>query len=115
EPRGFARRGAAGFRRRMLRMEQVYGIRHLVLAEGWGIRRAAREFGISRNTVRRYLQGAEPGVRRRTARARPVLEPVRARLDELLTSAPAWTYGKQRLTATRLHQLLVAEGHTIGA
>ena len=28
--------------------------------------------------------------------------------------APRWTGGKQRLTAARLHQLLVEEGHTVG-
>ena len=95
-------------------MEEVYGIRHLVLAEGWGIRRAAREFGVSRNTVRRYLAGAEPGVRKPAARGRPVLERVRARIDAILDDSKAWTRGKQRLTATRLHQILVDEGHAVG-
>src|SRR5581483_5716636 len=88
--------------------------RHLVLAEGWGVRRAAREFGISRNTVRRYLAGAEPGVRKRAARPRPVLERVRGRLDEILEDSKAWTQGKQRLTATQLHRMLVGEGHAVG-
>lgn len=96
-------------------MEQVYGVRHLVLAEGWGIRRAAREFGISRNTVRRYLAGAAPGVRKRSARPRPVLERVRARMEEILADSPRWTQGKQRLTATRLHAMLVEDGHEVGA
>ena len=95
-------------------MEQVYGVRHLVLVEGWGIRRVAREFGLSRNTVRRYLAGAAPGVRQAPVRARPVLERVRARLDAVLAEAPRWTHGKQRLTATRLHQLLAAEGQVVG-
>jgi transposase len=98
----------------MLRMEQVYTIRHLVLAEGWSIRRVARELGLSRVTVRRYLAGAEPGVRTPSARSRPVLERVRPRLDALLAEAPQWTQGKQRLTATRLHALLVEEGHRVG-
>lgn len=96
-------------------MEQVYGIRHLVLAEGWTIRRVAREFKVSRNTVRRYLAGAEPGVRKPAARARPVLDGVRERIDAILAEAPAWTQGKQRLTATQLHRLLVGEGHAVGA
>jgi hypothetical protein len=30
----------------MLRVEQVHAIRHLVLAEGLGVRRVAREFGV---------------------------------------------------------------------
>jgi len=95
-------------------MEQVHAIRHLVLAEGWGVRRVAREFGVSRNTVRRYLAGAEPGVRKRSARPRPVLERVRARMDEILEDSPRWTQGKQRLTATRLHGMLVEAGHEVG-
>jgi hypothetical protein len=70
---------------------------------------------VSRNTVRRYLKGAEPGVRRPAARGRPVLERVRARIDELLDGSKTWTQGKQRLTATQLHRMLVDEGHSVGA
>src|SRR5690606_34902910 len=29
-------------------------------------------------------------------------------------SSPRWTGGKQRLTAARLHEMLVAEGHVVG-
>ena len=96
-------------------MEAGHGIRPLVLAEGWGIRRAAREFGVSRNTVRRYLAGAEPGVRKPAERARPVFESVRSRIDEILADSARWTQGKQRLTATQLHRMLVGEGHAVGA
>src|SRR5437870_6803961 len=99
----------------MLRMEEVGTIRHLVLAEGWTIRRVARELRVSRNTIRRYLAGAEPGRRKQVVRVRPVLGRVQARLDALLAEAPQWTQGKQRLTATRLHRLLVEEGHAVGA
>src|SRR5881397_656044 len=98
----------------MLRMEEVGTIRHLVLAEGWRIRRVARELRVSRNTIRRYLAGAEPGVRTPVVRARPVLggcSPGSRHWPE----APQWTQGKQRLTATRLHRLLVEEGHAVGA
>jgi len=96
-------------------MEQVGTIRHLVLAEGWTIRRVARELRVSRNTVRRYLAGAEAGMRKPAARGRPVLERVQARLEALLAEAPRWTHGKQRLTAMRLHGLLREEGHAVGA
>ena len=96
-------------------MDEVGTIRRLVLAEGWTIRRVARELRVARNTVRRYLTGAEPGVRKAAVRARPVLARVRARVDALLTEAPQWTQGKQRLTATRLHRLLLEEGHVVGA
>jgi predicted transcriptional regulator len=48
----------------MLRMDQVHVIRHKVLIEGQSIRRVARELGLSRLTVRKYLDCPEP-VRRR--------------------------------------------------
>ena len=47
----------------MLRMDQVHVIRHKVLVEGLSIRRVAREMGVSRNTVRKYLKVSEPGRR----------------------------------------------------
>lgn len=95
-------------------MDQVHVVRHKVLVEGRKIRCVAREMGIARNTVRRYLKRAEP-VRIETApRARPVLDKVGARIEAVLTESPRWTGGKQRLTATRLHAMLVAEGHQIG-
>jgi hypothetical protein len=36
---------------------------------------------------------------------------VGARLEAVLTESAEWTGAKQQLTATRLHELLVAEGH----
>ena len=44
----------------MLRMDQVHVIRHKVLVEGRSIRKTAKELGVSRNTVRRYLKISEP-------------------------------------------------------
>jgi transposase len=97
----------------MLAMDQVYVIRHKVLVEGMPVRRVARQMGVSRNTVRRYVDGAEPSIRKPVERKRPVSDGVRPRLEALLDDAPRWTGGKQRLTATRLHQMLVAEGHHV--
>lgn len=98
----------------MLRVDQIYVVRHKVLVEGVPVRRVAREMGIGRNTIRRYLEGAEPEVRKPTARPRPVLERVRGRLDELLEESPRWTGGKQRLTATQLWRMLRAEKYEVG-
>jgi transposase len=96
-------------------MEEVYVVRHRVHAEGVPIRQVAREMGISRNTVRRYLHGAEAGVGKpRGVEGRPVLDAVRPRAEEILGYAPRWTGGKQRLTGARLHQLLRAEGIDVG-
>ncbi len=95
-------------------MDQVFVVRHKVLIEGRSARQVAAELGISRNTVRRYVEGAEP-TRKPTARPAPVLEAIRPRVEALLGDAPRWTGGKQRLTATQLHRMLRAEGHQVGA
>jgi transposase len=99
----------------MLRVDQVHVIRHKVLVEGRSQRQVAKEFGISRVTVRKYVEESVP-VRKETGpRGRPVWEKVGPRLETLLTESKAWTGGKQQLTATRLHELLVGEGHRVGA
>lgn len=95
-------------------MDQVHVIRHKVLVEKQSQRRVAREMGVSRVTVRRYVEGGTPGERKTPARAAPVLDRVRPRLDELLAEAPKWTAGKQRLTAARLWQMLREEGYAVG-
>jgi len=95
-------------------MDQVYVVRHKVLVEGLSARKVARELGISRNTVKRYVEGAEPGGRQPVARPSPALDGVRGRMEELLADSPRWTGGKQRLTATQLHRMVVAEGHRVG-
>jgi transposase len=99
----------------MLRMDQVHVVRHKVLVEGRSQRAVARELGLARVTVRKYLDEAAP--ERKTAavsRPRPVWDAVAARLHALLAESVRWTGGKQRLTAMRLHALLVAEGHRVG-
>jgi transposase len=95
-------------------MDQVHVIRHQVLVEGRSQRRVAREFGISRLTVRKYVGEAVPRRKETVPRARPVWEAVQARVETLLTESAQWTGGKQRLTATRLHELLRAEGQQVG-
>ena len=95
-------------------MDQVYVIRHKVLVEKQSVRRVARELGVSRNTVRRYVEGAQPCVRAPVARSSPVKSKLLPRVEQILGEAPKWTGGKQRLTSVRLHELLLAEGHRIG-
>lgn len=71
--------------------------------------------GLARVTVRKYLEQVAP-VRRPEATTRPrqVWDAVAERVQTLLAESVRWTGGKQRLTATRLHELLVGEGHTVG-
>ena len=98
----------------MLGMEQVHVIRHKVLVEGQSIRRVAREMGVSRNTVRKYLGQSEPARREGTPRGRPVWERVWARIERLLEEWAGRTTSKQRITGTRVHRQLVEEGLKVG-
>src|SRR5687768_2051088 len=97
----------------MLRMDQVHVVRHKVLIEGRTQRQVARELGISRVTVKKYLSQTAPAYDT-ASRWRPVWEKVEPRIEALLAESTGWTGGKQRLTATRLHQMLQAEGQAVG-
>ena len=96
-------------------MDQVHVVRHKVLVEGRSQRAVARELGLARVTVRKYLDQAAPARKSEAApRPRPVWDAVAERVQALLAESVRWTGGKQRLTATRLHELLLAEGHRVG-
>lgn len=95
-------------------MDQVHVIRHKVLVDGRSQRQVAKEFGISRVTVRKYLEEAVPIRKEAAPRVRPVWDKVGPRLEGLLAESAHWTGGKQQLTATRLHELLIGEGHHVG-
>ena len=95
-------------------MDQVHVVRHKVLVEGRTQRAVARELGLARVTVRKYLEQTAPGRTETTARPRPVWDAVATRVQAVLTDSIRWTAGKQRLTATRLHAMLVAEGARVG-
>src|SRR5215204_4755066 len=99
----------------MLRMDQVHVIRHKVLLEGKSVRSVAKEMGVSRNTVAKYLKNPEP--RRRVARKRkraPVTEMVAPRIEEILSEWSGRTTPKQRITGARIHRQLVEEGYEVG-
>ena len=93
----------------MLKVEDYEVIRRKVLAEGWGIRRAARELGHSRKTVRKALEhSVPPGYVRKAEPSRPVVDPFRGVILSYLEadrSAPR----KQRHTAQRVYERLAAE------
>lgn len=95
-------------------MDQVHVIRHKVLVEGQSIRAVAREMGFSRNTVRKYLRESEPVRRERGPRARPALDRVAERIDELQEEWSRRTSAKQRVTGSRIHRQLLEEGYEIG-
>jgi transposase len=95
-------------------MDQVHVIRHKVLIERRSQRAVAKEPGISRLTVRKYVEQAAPIRVEKEPRARPTWTKTHERLETLLETAPEWTDKKQQLTATRLHDLLIQEGHRVG-
>jgi len=95
-------------------MDQVHVIRHAVLVQGRSVRSVARELGISRNTVKKYLSVTEPLRIETAARARPVYEKVRKRLGELLDDWSSRTTKKQRITGSRLHRQVIEEDFQVG-
>ena len=98
----------------MLRMDQVHVVRHKVLVERRSERQVAREMGISRNTVRKYVEVSEPVRQEETPRPRPVLERVRERVEALLEEWQERTTRKQRITGSRILRQLREEGYEVG-
>ena len=98
----------------MLRMDEVMVIRYQVMNEERSIRSVAKEMGVSRNTVRRYLKRPEPVREEESPRRRPVLGPVAPRIDEWLEEWKPRTTGKQRITGMRIVQPLREEGYRVG-
>jgi predicted transcriptional regulator len=97
-------------------MDQVHVVRHKVLVEGWTQRSVARELGLARVTVRKYVAQAAPTRKLETApRPRPVWDAVAERVQALLAESVRWTGGKQRLTATRLHELATRQARHSGS
>jgi transposase len=97
-------------------MDLVAVIRHKVLTERVPVREVSRQLGLSRNTVRRYARArAVPLPRPETPRPAPAREAIAADAQALWDARATFTAGKQRLTATRLHELLRERGHEVSA
>ncbi len=97
----------------MLGVMDIYALRRKVLVEGKSQRSVAREMGLARDTVRRYLETPTPE-RQERRRSSPVMDRVRPRLEQLLEEWAPRTTDKQRITGRRLHRQLREEGYEVG-
>ena len=99
-------------------MEVYARIRRAVQVDGMSIREAAREFGLSRKTIRKMLQfSLPPGYQRKKPVARPKLGPWLGIIDQILADDQSQPK-KQRHTAKRIFDRLKTEhgfggGYTI--
>jgi transposase len=92
----------------MLTMDQYSLIRTAIRVHGKSIRSIMRDFGFHRQTIRKALQGFEPGYTRKVPPISPVMDPYKEMiivwLDEDKLSPQ-----KQRHTARRVYTRLVEE------
>ena len=95
-------------------MEQVHVIRHKHFAEGQSVRQIAREMGLNRRTVRKYLREPEPRREEAADRRQPVRSVVGPRIEALLDEWRPRLVGKHRLTSPRVHRELIEEGFVVG-
>ena len=94
-------------------MESISKIRRWILREGQSIRSVARTTGLSRNTIKKYLKEASPPSYQRQA------PPVRHKLCNGFDLRLQELFGqdlkrprRERRTAQKLYEQLVAEGYT---
>jgi transposase len=89
---------------------EVYArVRRAVQVDGMSIRRAAREFGLSRKTIRKMMQfSLPPGYERKKPVERPKLGPWLGIIDQILVTDESEPK-KQRHTAKRIWDRLKAE------
>ena len=100
-------------------MEVYARIRRAVQVDGMSIRQAAREFGLSRKTIRKMMQfSLPPGYERKKPVVRPKLGPWLGVIDQILVDDQTQPK-KQRHTAKRIWDRLKDEhafkgGYTVG-
>jgi len=91
-------------------MATIHVVRHKVLVEGLSQRDVARQLGISRNTVAKYLEHSTPHRVEINPRPQPVQDVITPAVHRLLEAHRGNTTAKQRLTSPRLVELLQEQG-----
>ena len=95
----------------MLVVETIAKIRRAHFIQGKSIKQICRDFGVSRNTVRKVLRsGATEFSYDRSTQPRPKIDPWRSELDEML----AWNARRpkrERLTLVRIYEELRNRGY----
>lgn len=95
----------------MITVEKREQIRRAYFVEHKSIRRIAREFRCSRETVNKAIVSAEPGVYTQKAlREAPVLGPYKGQIDQLLAENERLPR-KQRYTSHRIYAVLKGKGY----
>ena len=90
-------------------MEVYARVRRAAQVDGMSVRRAAREFGLSRKTIRKMLAfSVPPGYQRKKPVARPKLGPWLGVVDQILEDDQSKPK-KQRHTARRIYDRLKEE------
>lgn len=95
-------------------MDQIHVIRHKVLVERCSIRLVARDMGISRNTVRKYLSQSEQRSAVGAARPTPLKDRTAERIEQIMHELSGRTTAKQRVTGALVLRLLREEGLEVG-
>ena len=97
----------------MYPVELYLKVRQHCLIDGNSERQTAKDFGISRNSVRKMLiHSKPPGYQRTASISQPILDPHKDFIDETLESDKK-VHRKQRHTAKRLYDRLTSEkGYT---
>jgi transposase len=94
----------------MIDVEKWESVRRGYYGEGKSVRALMRETGHSFRTIRRIIEGNEPGrYVLKAGRRAPVLGAYKAQIDEMV-AANASLPRKQRYTASRIYQLVQAKG-----
>jgi len=94
-------------------MEPIHVIRHKHSVDGQSVRQIARDLGLNRRTVRKYLQQSEPKRIEPRDRPQPVMSVVGPRIEALLEEWLPRLENKHRLTSPRLHRQLIEEGFSV--